>query len=533
MRAVFGAASAASLAVLTLAACGGGAGGTSSSPPPPPPALDQTYRPSGLAAAGATFVHLFEWRWSDVARECEVWLGPRGFTGVQISPPSEHAVIASASGGATYPWWQRYQTVSYRLDRSRSGTLAEFTDMIDRCRAAGVDIYADTVINHMTAGSGIGSAGSAFSKYSYPAVPYAGGDFHVFCSIGNYQDAANVQTCELVGLADLKTEDNSVRTKIANYLIALHQLGVRGFRVDAAKHIPPFDLDAILARVNAAASSANRQLPYVFLEVINNPGEAVTAQQYYGVGYASGGAADITEFQYGYRVSDAFLGRNGATLAGLQSIGTTLLPSDKGVVFTDNHDNQRGNNITYADGVNYELALIYTLAQPNGYVSLMSSFGFDRNTQAGRDAGPPSDAGGNTQSTFDAVGNSRCLASFGAPAIGNWICEHRRAPIARLVQLRKFAAGAALSNWQVLGTQNQIAFARTGKAFVALNREATAATNVLVQTSLQAGSYCDVVGGERNGTFCTATTIVVAPDGSARVNLPARGAVAIHGGARI
>jgi alpha-amylase len=479
------------------------------------------------------FVHLFEWRWSDIARECEEFLGPKSYAAVQISPPSEHAVISSTTTGVSYPWWQRYQTVSYRLDRSRSGTLAEFTDMVSRCRAVGVDIYVDAVINHMTAGSGTGSAGGAYSKYSYPPVPYGSGDFHSSCSVGNYQDAANVQNCELVGLADLKTESENVRGKIAAYLIGLNELGVRGFRIDAAKHVPPADLDAIMARVNAAAAAAGRPLPYVFLEVINNAGEAVTAQQYYGVGYASGGAADITEFQYGYRVSDAFLGRNGATLAGLQDLGSSLLPSDKAVVFTDNHDNQRGNNIYYVDGAGYELALVYTLAQPHGYPSLMSSYGFDRGSPAGRDAGPPSDAGGVTQTTFDDAGNSRCTASFGAAGVGTWVCEHRRASVARMVQLRRYAAGAPLGNWQALGTPNQVGFTRAGRAFVALNRESNPASNLSVQTGLPAGTYCDVVSGEVNGTQCTGAAIAVAANGTALINLPARGAVAIHGGAVI
>ncbi len=521
------------IAAATVVACGGGGGGAASPSPAPPPPVTPAYRPTGLAASGATMVHLFEWRWSDIARECEVWLGPRGFAAVQISPPGEHALITNAAGsGINYPWWQRYQTVSYKLDRSRSGTLAEFTDMVNRCRAAGVDIYADAVINHMTAGSGSGSAGDAFTKYSYPAVPYGAAEFHSLCSVSNYQDAGNVQNCELVGLADLKTEDNGVRDKIANYLITLNQLGVRGFRIDAAKHIAPTDLEAMLTRVNAAAAGA-RPLPYVFFEVINNADEAVTAQQYFGAGYASGGAVDITEFQYGYRVSDAFLGRNGATLTGLQSVASVLMPSDKAVIFADNHDNQRGSNIYYGDGPNYELALIYTLAQPTGYPSVMSSYGFDRTTQSGRDAGPPSDASGNTQSTFDANGNSRCTANLGVAGAGTWVCEHRRAAVARMVQLRKFAAGAPLTSWQVLGTQNQIAFARSGRAFVALNRETAAVSNVSVQTSLPAGSYCDVVSGEPNGTICTGTVVSVAANGSAQISVPARGAVALHGGARI
>lgn len=30
-------------------------------------------------------VHLFEWKWRDIALECERFLGPRGFAGVQVS----------------------------------------------------------------------------------------------------------------------------------------------------------------------------------------------------------------------------------------------------------------------------------------------------------------------------------------------------------------------------------------------------------------------------------------------------------------
>ena len=48
------------------------------------------------------FVQLFEWKWTDIARECETYLGPKGFAAVQISPPNEHAWITSGDG-APYP----------------------------------------------------------------------------------------------------------------------------------------------------------------------------------------------------------------------------------------------------------------------------------------------------------------------------------------------------------------------------------------------------------------------------------------------
>lgn len=532
---------------LLVVGCGGGGGSSPAPGPTPPPPVPPQYTPTGKAAAGDTFVHLFEWRWADIARECEQFLGPKGFKGVQISPPSEHAVF----GTLGYPWWQRYQTVSYRLNQSRSGTLAEFRDMLQRCRAQGVEIYADVVINHMTAGSGTGSAGSVYTKYNYPDVPYGAADFHPACGIASYQNQFQVQNCELLGLADLKTEDDAVRTKIASYLIALHAEGVAGFRIDAAKHIPAWDLDQILKKVNDAAAAAvpPRPKPYVFLEVINNPNEAVTASQYYGVGFSSGGGVDITEFQYGYRVTDAFLGRNSATLdSALRTLSASLMPSDKAVVFVDNHDNQRADNLYYASTLSaqpmYELAQIYTLAQPHGVVSLMSGYGFDRSTQAGRDAGPPG-TGGVTQSTFDAQGNSLCTASFGSAQVGQWICEHRSRAISNMVAFRKATAGAALTtcgraDW-TFGDVNRIAFCRDGKGAVAINRTGLGQTVNLINTGLPVGNYCNVAqfdytpaaGGNPATCPGVGAIIAVGPGGQAQVNVPAWGAVAIHVDARL
>jgi len=32
-----------------------------------------------------SMVHLFEWRWNDIAEECETFLGPYGYGGVQVN----------------------------------------------------------------------------------------------------------------------------------------------------------------------------------------------------------------------------------------------------------------------------------------------------------------------------------------------------------------------------------------------------------------------------------------------------------------
>ncbi|MBA2669040.1 MAG: hypothetical protein H0U67_01550, partial [Gemmatimonadetes bacterium] len=353
------------LAVLMLAVLASGCGGgqttapvTPITPPGGRPVLASAYRPSGQAAAGDVFVHLFEWRWTDIATECESVLGPAGYHAVQVSPPQEHIVLAG------HPWWVRYQPVSYSLGRSRSGTRAEFTDMVSRCAAASVGIYVDAVINHMTAGAGTGTDGTVYTKYEYPGL-YTQSDFHPPCGVSNYQSAANVQDCELLGLADLRTSAPSVQQKIADYLVSLSRLGVAGFRIDAAKHIQPVELDAVVARVHQTLTAEGRRLPYWFAEVIDHGGEAVRSGDYFGLGYSSGGAADITEFRF-RGTGDRFLRTGGQRVSDLGQFSAatwSLMPSDKAVVFVENHDTQRDRGISYRDGDAYRLANVWMLAQ--------------------------------------------------------------------------------------------------------------------------------------------------------------------------
>ncbi|NEE40306.1 glycosidase, partial [Streptomyces sp. SID7982] len=134
-----------------------------------------------------------------------------------------------------------YQPVSYKI-AGRLGDRAAFSAMVNTCHAAGVKVVADSVINHMAAGNGTGTGGSAYTKYDYPGL-YSGADMDDCRSqITNYNDRGNVQNCELVGLADLDTGEDYVRGKIAGYLNDLLSLGVDGFRIDAAKHMPAADL---------------------------------------------------------------------------------------------------------------------------------------------------------------------------------------------------------------------------------------------------------------------------------------------------
>ena len=454
------------------------------------------------------FVYLFQWRWEDVAQECEAVLGPKGFAAVHVTPPQEHRLVAG------HPWYERYQVVGYQLE-SRGGTRAQFAEMVDRCKRAGVDVYVDAVINHTTGvlepgQSEVGSAGSRFLRYDYPGT-YSAADFH-YCGrngnddIQNYQDRSEVQNCELVNLADLKTEAPYVRDRLAAYLNDLVQLGVAGLRIDAAKHIATNDIQAILRQVNGN--------PYIFQEVIEGINEPIRSSEYFQNG-------DVTEFQYARAINRVFQQEK---LAYLENFGEAwgFMPSDKAIVFVDNHDTQRGDAtvLTYKQRDLYQLATVFMLAYPYGYPELQSSFEFQT-----FDQGPPTTATGAIQPV--GVGqDSNCGK--------DWVCEHRWPAIVNMVAFRNQTAGNFfVSDWWTNGN-NQIAFGRGDAGFVVINRETTPLERQF-QTSLAPGRYCNIITGERSsdGSRCTGDIVTVDSNRRVTIRVEPLQAVALHRGARL
>jgi len=435
------------------------------------------------------FVHLFEWSWDDVAQECEEWLGPKGFTAVQISPPNEH----NAGSG----WDVRYQPVSYELT-SRSGNASQFASMVERCRAVGVGIYADAVFNHQAPYSGVGVGGSHFGYRTYPQYSpldfhHAPGDSSTNCGVSDYNNIRNVQYCDLLGMPDLCTECEHVQETIAAYLNRMAQLGIAGLRIDAAKNMNATDLGRLLERVNGSL--------YLFQEVPF--GGAVQEQMYYPNG-------PVAVFGYASTVGPKFVGQ-GMLRDDLAYVGEGwgLTPSSKAVVFLDNHDTQRsGAPLTYKSGTLYVLANIFMLAHPYGYPKVMSSFHFDW-----PDQGPPA------VPVHGPGGELRC--GVGQP----WVCEHRHPAIANMVAWRRSAGESPITNF--LSGGDTMAFCRGTAACVALNRMGFA-WNVTLRVGLQPGEYCDVIRSDSGDC----PSVQVRADGTAQLLVPGKSAVAIHAAAR-
>ncbi|KAJ6561492.1 glycoside hydrolase family 13 protein [Mycena vulgaris] len=440
-----------------------------------------------------TIVQLFEWPWDSVASECTSFLGPAGYGYAQVSPAAEHITGDQ--------WWTDYQPVSYNLT-SKRGNRQQFTDMVSTCSKAGVGIIVDVIANHMSGGEGTGFAGSTYTKYNYPAVPYTASQFHycdgtVAVDISNYDNATDVRTCELVGLSDLDQGQAEVRGHIQDYLKDLLSLGVSGFRMDAAKHIDPADLATIFSNLDAS--------PYITMEV--SDGGASNPSQYVALG-------DVIEFGATSYVQGAFLGtdKSVSNLVTPTPMGTAwnLVESNVANYIMANQDTERGTTSLNSTSPNnaYTLSAIFMLGFNYGTPTVYSGYDFTN-----FDAGAPQDSAGNTNAVT-------CYSN-------GFRCEHRWTAIANMVLFHNAVGSAGLTN-VLVGTTQQVAFGRGAIGFLVINNDATTWTETFT-TSLPAGTYCDISHDtDSDPTTCSGTTYTVSSDGKFTASVTAYDALALY-----
>ncbi|MFD2165625.1 alpha-amylase family protein [Thalassotalea euphylliae] len=212
---------------------------------------------SGSASAEA-ILHAFNWSYDDVAAKASE-IANLGYKKVLVSP-------AYKSTGSQ--WWARYQPQDYRVIDNPLGNTTDFKEMITTLKSHGVEVYADIVFNHMA------NEASIRSDLSYPGsavlAEYASNpdtanqtlfgditdnflganDFHPAGCITDWGNPGHVQYWRLcggngdTGLPDLDP-NNWVVAQQKTYLNKLKEFGVTGFRVDAAKHMSNYHINAV------------------------------------------------------------------------------------------------------------------------------------------------------------------------------------------------------------------------------------------------------------------------------------------------
>ncbi len=172
-------------------------------------------------------VQMFNWRFEDIEQKLPV-LHALGYSYVQISPPQK-----SHPGNE---WWARYQPVDFT---TIDGPLGDEDDLRSLCAAAAqhdMQVIADVVLNHLANHPHyIRCEGCEITYVGFPR--YTREDLRGPCDYPG--DPRKGWLGGHPGLPDLKTESPYVRSEARRYLRLLYDLGIRGYRFDAALHIEP------------------------------------------------------------------------------------------------------------------------------------------------------------------------------------------------------------------------------------------------------------------------------------------------------
>jgi alpha-amylase len=370
-----------------------------------------------LAAAHAEVVlHAFDWHYREVAEKATS-IADAGYSAVLVMPPHKSKVDADGESA----WWQHYQPQDLRVVEHSRGNKEDLVAMISALHRAGVEVYADVVLNHMANDPelhpGLAYPGqSVLGAYAAHPTYYAaqrlfgnieynylsGFDFHWPSCISDYRDRDQLIRGRICGaypdpgLPDLRDSDGSgsaawVNSVRRDYINALVSLGIDGFRVDAAKHMPTGALTSVFSDALNQAKPAR-----IFAEIITwgGPNDGAAGQNsehfllsdYVSATPPSFGAYDFPLLN---RIRDAFGFRESlGALAYPEAIGDAL-PSERALTVVVTHDIPYNGIFRglILDPRDEELAYAYVLGRGRGTPMV-----FDDGTPEPTDGGRWADA---------------------------------------------------------------------------------------------------------------------------------------------
>lgn len=367
------------------------------------------------SASADVILHAFNWTYDDVASKAQE-IANLGYKKVLVSP-------AYKSTGSA--WWARYQPQDYRVIDNPLGDTNDFKAMVNALKAKGVDVYADIVFNHMANESAIRSdlnypGTTILNQYSASSTYYnsnklfgdlstnlfGSGDFHPAGCITNWNDPGHVQYWRLcggggdTGLPDLDSNSWVIAQQKA-YLQTLKNYGVKGFRVDAAKHMTNY-------HINAVFDSGIKSGVHVFGEIITSGGAGNTEYDNFLAPYLSSTGHNAYDFPLFASIRSAFSYSGSMNQLVDPAAYGQALPASKAVTFTVTHD------IPLNDGFRYQIMNATDETLANAYI-------------LGRDGGTPM-----MYSDHNESGDNR------------WVNLYKRTDIANMIKFHNGVQGRSM-----------------------------------------------------------------------------------------
>ena len=185
---------------------------------------------------GGAVLHCFNWSYNNIKSNLAS-IKAAGYTAVQTSPvqaPKNYSASNTDVGGQ---WWKMYQPLGFTVADGNTwlGTRAQLQSLCEEAEEYGIKVIVDVVANHLA------NNGTDGGTYEYINTEVESDmknpDYYHKNNIKFNENSRFNLTQYHMGMPDLNTGHTYVQNKVLNFLKDCVDLGVDGFRFDAAKHI--------------------------------------------------------------------------------------------------------------------------------------------------------------------------------------------------------------------------------------------------------------------------------------------------------
>lgn len=289
----------------------------------------------GLASKcqDGNILHAFDWKAKEITEHAQE-IAEAGYTSVQITPMQTTKQTINAGAFAT-DWWCFYQPIKIGVGNAL-GSEADIEEMCNTCHQYGIKVIADVVFNHSMGIVAKSKAESSEIKkqldselFNYYRNTPSSSQTHGANDESRAWQVTGDLNKELPDFNTSKTEyQNAIINKVLNKYL---DLGVDGFRFDAAKHIETPDDGANASQfwpniTNAIKSKKSDT--YMYGELLSSAGKFNPSSYTKYI--------NVTDYAYGATVRSALSSNSASSLI---NYGTTGTSKNQNVLWVESHDN--------------------------------------------------------------------------------------------------------------------------------------------------------------------------------------------------
>ncbi len=230
---------------------------------------------------GGAILHCLDWSYNTIkANLADIYAA--GYTAVQtspIQPPKDYNAYWTDTSGQ---WWKLYQPLDIAIADGNSwlGTKSELRSLCDAADNYGIKVIVDIVANHMANNGTNGPAMTYLNTGINSTLRGSSSYWHVN-TLSGFDDDRESKVLGHINMPDLNTGSSYVQGLYEDLVTECVELGVDGFRFDAAGHIEvPTDDTSYRSNfwpnvIGAAEDAAEDEL-FIYGEVEGYPGINIT-----------------------------------------------------------------------------------------------------------------------------------------------------------------------------------------------------------------------------------------------------------------